>query len=443
MDFEDYISAHLLLGGYTLDRSIRERVSGAGDLFEVDIVTHQYKDKDVKRLVEIKSKGWDLHDVFKVGGQLRYLGVDSGAFIVQQKVDEKKFGLWQKSMNKMEVALVYVGKKVPGDDRLDLTALYDTFAIDSGVIDESMIESIRFSFIAERCMRAKVSQLNKSEKREGLIRLWEFSNAIQDISFYDEDPVQRLHKTFDLYKEYYHFSARLDYEYLHGSFPMPDSVILFEKGRIKDYLLCKNAYLPVNYSMYLEHRLRMYIIQSCVEYLVMPKACQNEYHRFLRTQVFPSLTNNILNGVKYLSEECPHYKLYPRLWQLFTYMMGGFILTDYYDDEMKLLSSLSGVPVNEIDKCFSIYDVLFPTSSAWLRDIRSTHIKRLNFMPTPLMGIGANFRRYFYRDDKEEKEPPFEGLKEKVSNDYTYRNLALWDQSAFELLMNSSDLKKC
>jgi len=42
LDFEDYISAHLLLGGYTLDRSIHEKVVGAGEIFEVDIISHMY-----------------------------------------------------------------------------------------------------------------------------------------------------------------------------------------------------------------------------------------------------------------------------------------------------------------------------------------------------------------------------------------------------------------
>lgn len=65
LDFEDYISAYLLLGGYTLDRSIHEKVDGVGEIFEVDIVTHQYNGKDDRRVVEIKSKGWGLTDVFK------------------------------------------------------------------------------------------------------------------------------------------------------------------------------------------------------------------------------------------------------------------------------------------------------------------------------------------------------------------------------------------
>lgn len=119
LDYEDFISAHLLLGGYTLDRSIHEKVEGAGEIFEVDIVTHQYNGKDAKRLIEIKSKDWDLNDIFKVGGRLRYLGVDSGVFIVQQKKEDKKFDSWQSSMRKMDVALIFAGKQSQTDTSLD------------------------------------------------------------------------------------------------------------------------------------------------------------------------------------------------------------------------------------------------------------------------------------------------------------------------------------
>lgn len=74
-DFEDYISAQLLLGGYTLDRSIHEKVAGAGEIFEVDVITHKYNNNDEKRLLEIKSKGWDMNELFKTGGRLLYLGI--------------------------------------------------------------------------------------------------------------------------------------------------------------------------------------------------------------------------------------------------------------------------------------------------------------------------------------------------------------------------------
>ena len=443
LDYEDFISAHLLLGGYTLDRSIHKKEEGAGEIFEVDIITHQYvENADKRRLVEIKSKGWEVNDIFKVGGRLRYLGVDSGAFVVQQKGDEKKFSSRQTSMrNRLDVSLLYVGKKDPADTKLDMSELYDDFCIPGKSPDIGMLESIRFSYIAERCMRSRVSQLKKSQQKAGLEALWDFSNEIQDISFYDDDPIQRLHKTFELFKKYNHLSARLDYELLHGEFPDVDAVTQFESGRVKGYLLYTINYLPVYYSLYLEHRLRMYIIQSCVEYLVMPKEYQGVFDEFLKTMSYQALSSNITLGIDYLSKNCPNYRQYPLLWQLFTYMMGGFLLTEHYDEEIDILSKLSGVPKNEVEACFAVYDILFPTSNSWLREIGRTHIRRLNFMPAPLMGVGANFRRYYYREKKDDENPPYDDLK-KLSGDYTFTNLMRWNHSAFELLKTSGDLKK-
>ena len=442
-DFEDYISAQLLLGGYTLDRSIHEKVAGAGEIFEVDVITHQYNNNDEKCLLEIKSKGWDMNELFKTGGRLLYLGIPTGAFVIQDKIDEKKYDGRKSASKKMNISMVYAGKTNPTDSELDMTELYSVFGINAGCIDKAMLASIRFSYNAERCMKNRVSQLKKSQNKEGLAALWDYSNAIQDISFEDGNPLNRLLRTFDLFKNYYHISARLDYEKLHGSFPDNEKCTAFESGRIKGYMLNEIDYVPVNYAMFLEHRLRLYILQSCVEYLVMPQQqYKNEIDEFLRKISYYSLTGNITTGIEYLNQKCPNFRLYPRLWQLFTYMMGGFLLTDLMDKEIQLLSNLSGVPYGEVMHALNVYDILFPIANNWIRPINNTHIQRLNMMPAPLMGIGANLRRIIYRDDDTEEGSSYDALQKKLSSDYTFDNLLKWHQAGFNLLKNSMDLIK-
>ena len=292
-------------------------------------------------------------------------------------------------------------------------------------------------------MKNRVSQLKKSQNKEGLAALWDYSNAIQDISFEDGNPLNRLLRTFDLFKNYYHISARLDYEKLYGSFPDNEKCTAFESGRIKGYMLNEIDYVPVNYAMFLEHRLRLYILQSCVEYLVMPQQqYKNEIEEFLRKISYYSLTGNITMGIEYLNQKCPNFRLYPRLWQLFTYMMGGFLLTDLMDKEIQLLSNLSGVPYGEVMHALNVYDILFPIKNNWIRPINNTHIQRLNMMPAPLMGIGANLRRIIYRDDDTEEGSSYDALQKKLSSDYTFNNLLKWNQAGFNLLKNSKDLIK-
>lgn len=112
-DYEDFLSAYLLLGGYALDRSIPMKVDNAGDIFEVDIISHQFlPDRDNKMLIEIKSRGWSIDDIFKVRGWMDYLGIDSGVFICQKKIEEKKFPLWQEDLKRIKISLLYNGNRI-------------------------------------------------------------------------------------------------------------------------------------------------------------------------------------------------------------------------------------------------------------------------------------------------------------------------------------------
>lgn len=90
-----------------------------------------------------------------------------------------------------------------------------------------------------------------------------------------------------------------------------------------------------------------------------------------------------------------------------------------------------------------MYDILFPIDgNTWIRPIGYSHIERLNMMPAPIMGIGANFRRSLYRDNDTEEGSSYNALAKKLSKDYTIANLLKWNSAAFNLLKNSEDLIK-
>ena len=122
-------------------------------------------------------------------------------------------------------------------------------------------------------------------------------------------------------------------------------------------------------------------------------------------------------------------------------MMGGFLLDDMLAKEFELLGKVSGVPKDEVPVALNVFDVLFPLeNSNWIRNIGYTNISYLNMMPTQLLGIGANFRRSYYRDDDTEKGESYEALFKKLTGDYTCRNLIKWNQSAYNILSLSKDL---
>ena len=82
--YEDYLAAHLNVGGYFLERSVL--LKEEGDILELDIVINEFK-KDAtvaKSIIEVKSgKSWGFPEIFKVKGWMSYLGFEKAAFIVQ------------------------------------------------------------------------------------------------------------------------------------------------------------------------------------------------------------------------------------------------------------------------------------------------------------------------------------------------------------------------
>ena len=76
-------------------------------------------------------------------------------------------------------------------------------------------------------------------------------------------------------------------------------------------------------------------------------------------------------------------------------------MKDKETEEYALLTEITGVPTEEIPKALKAFDVLFPQSEGdWLMDVTNSNIKQLRMLPMPLCGIGANFRRIVYAEDK-------------------------------------------
>ena len=111
-----------------------------------------------------------------------------------------------------------------------------------------------------------------------------------------------------------------------------------------------------------------------------------------------------------------YFNKYPVFWQWFIYAFGGFILLDLQEDEYKLISRKTGIPINEIDNAFKAYECLFPIENGWFEEIPNTNIKTLKLFSVPFMGVGANFRRYHYLKTKD-----FEEFSRFVNGKYTLR----------------------
>jgi hypothetical protein len=109
------------------------------------------------------------------------------------------------------------------------------------------------------------------------------------------------------------------------------------------------------------------------------------------------------------------------------YYFGGFILKDYQEQEYKLLSEKTGIPVDEIPNAFSAYQILFPLEAGWMMDLPKSNISCLRMFSVPFMGIGANVRRVSYTGAGSYKDLALTGL-------HTADDLIKWNNLTVELL---------
>ena len=119
--------------------------------------------------------------------------------------------------------------------------------------------------------------------------------------------------------------------------------------------------------------------------------------------------------------------------------MGGFLLKDKLDDEYHILSELSGVPIDEVSEGLRAFDMLFPLDKGgWFIDKPKTSIRILQFMPLPFSGIGANFRRCYYRTD--DSHCDYNDLGNKLTGKYTISDLIKFNDLAVEYLSKAKEL---
>ena len=159
----------------------------------------------------------------------------------------------------------------------------------------------------------------------------------------------------------------------------------------------------------------------------------------MRTIERLGLPNNIKDGIIALQSNHKYYYLYPHFWQIFIYVFGGFILEEKKEQEYKMLSELTRIPVDEIPNALMAFDTLFPIEgSSWLLTTNS-NITILRFMPLQLSGVGANFRRIIYGAD--DKHLSYEDLGKQFKSKYTLIDLIKYNNLLVEYL--SIDPKIC
>jgi hypothetical protein len=418
-DYEDYLCAHLQAGGLYVERSIIYREHK--EILELDILTTDFQiDSSENKLIEIKGGDWGFSDIFKIRGWLTYLKYESGVFIIQKKDSDGSFDYFKRKASELSIDLI-------DNSNLEETkeTLADFFTINP---DQKIIETIRFAYLLERHQLKQIKTLKKKEKSiKSYSCLDDYFFKINSGSFFSRDPIRRINQLFDCFVQYKNITARICNELGGGDFN--EEIQELSKTCFEDtFYKANDSVLQV--SLYVEHIARVTILKSAIEHLI-DKLKGNYEGLNLEIQLdYLTLPNSIKSGLNAIIKE-KYFHLYPRFWQFFTYVLGGFILLDIKDEEYNLISKNTGIPIEEIPNAFDAYNKLFPLDGGWLFNIPYTKISMHWFFPIAYSGVGANYRRMIYA---EEDKDGYEELSKVLSKDNTMKDITKWNNLGYKIL---------
>jgi hypothetical protein len=427
--YEDFVAAELCANGFYIERSIEQKEPT--QVLELDIVTTKFTpDNIAKTICEVKSGGWGISDVFKVKGWLDYLQYDRGLFVTlnSKKVDFDKL---KDVAQKIAIDLVDL---TISDNNRDLSQLNQKYGVTSSepFLHDCIVSVLRFAYALERNFVDYSRDLSKSQNLQSYDDIKDFIYIVNQHSFFQENSTARITEIFEAYIKYKNLTAKTDIERLNNNYIAEADVAKLSKDSYRElYYSVDPKKNPLHVAQYAELVCRLTILRLCIEETRFKPQMDN----FLRSLQQMALPTNIREGILELKTHKYHY-LYPYFWQIFIYVFGGIILQDKRDQEFELLSKITGIPTNEIDNALSAFDILFPLQdgSSWLFNASSkssSNLTLLMFAPTPLYGLGANFRRFIYH---ETNEAQFEELEHQIHGTYTFKDLIKYNSILIEYL---------
>ena len=436
--YEDYVAAFLNASGYYLDRSVHRKRNGL-DLLELDVVATKFESTGVKKtIIEVKSGGWGIKDLFKINGWLHYLKLSNAAFVYQEAPEGKDEETMQSVARELGINLL--SNPLKPDGTIDNTALISAFDIKTETIHPAVLRALRYSYDLERVMLDYIHAFCKeSPQYKTPPRVYNYFRSLVDKSFFIYDPITRLAYLTDLSMDHKNIACVLDKEIKGLGVLPPEECTQFAKlYEIENPT--KMELRPVDVALHVQLLSRLFVLKSMVEYLVQPEeGNKTQYESLVDRLRLLGLSSNISMGIDSLKTHSQFY-LYPFFFQVFFFVFGGFIMKDQETKEYEYLSRLTGLSKEAIGQALSFWDELFPLSKSWMKTINHGGLYYMQFVPVPLRGIGFNFRRFYYAPPgMTDSQALFDNLKSLVSTN-SYNDMVHWNNVAWAMLNQDRNL---
>jgi hypothetical protein len=422
-EFEEYISAFFQSDGYYIERNIIERE--AEEVLELDIVTTDYCSSPPEiKLLEVKTGDWGFPDLFKVRGWMDYLNISKGVFIASKVRENSDF--FKKKAKGLNIDLVVISNLSESKDAL-------SELMNNTTIEDIDISTCRYSYWVERNLLKHLNHKKKSHPNKKCFKaLDDYYFEVTSGVFFTENIVKKVCKLYSTFQKFPHISAKCGNELIGNTFD-GEYDTLPEKIYNDTYYKC--SYNDIQISTFIEHRARLAILKSAIDYKLYKEAgIENKIKNIPLLMISDSVLQSLLDllpssfkeGLDMISKH-KYFHKYPIFWQWFMWIFGGFILKDYEEKEYKTLSQKTGIPIDEIPNALESYQILFPRNDGWFMDLPTSNIKLMKMFPVPFMGIGANYRRLIYTESQEFKDLKLTGM-------YTLDDLIKWNNLTVEVL---------
>jgi len=425
--FEDCVAALFQAAGYFVERNVEEvdrSPLGTLNILEMDVVATRWVNGSVdKVLVEAKSGGWGISDVFKVLGWATYLGIERSAVFVNESAKGRNVAAVGKKFEPLRVSLCALGTADTMHDRFRAAGF-------PAIREPRLIDQWRWVFTIMRKLENHVRACHASgHARVGTTELLAYERLINDEVFFQPDDVVRLRRLYHAFSSHPRLTRAVAEELSGGNFQISSGP---HGGRLFSAALFRGESEVLQAAFLLEQRARLAILKAAVDFYCAgePVPLEGELSVNGVQHKFGWLPPSFRLGYERLRERS-NFEKYPLIWQVFMWGFGGFYISDRATEELGLLAEIVEAPLQDVRQALDAFDVLFPMSGGarWLVHAHDSHCVVLKMFPAPIRGLGVLLRRELLS---------LPNLSELEYADRTAGDLALWFRRAYELLSDGA-----
>ena len=414
--YEDLLAACLTGLGYFVETRVHLRENSC-DVLELDVVATPSGDNFKNRILfEAKKGGWGFSDLFKIYGWMTYLEISEGCVVHHDEIDSRISKAIEKIGSEIKVRRCHLTIGEDTKDLVELAPLCRT--IDDALLKKTVLIGW-YQQIAQRLCFSEFLKYSKTNKSSSLMDKARKYLEATESTFFEKRAIKRVHKLYDAYTSCGNVSGDFVDECSRRKGA--------DKTKIWDKLNNKHDMPWLQYIMLLEHKARISVIKNAISHVLDDQTriikfgdIEIDYNKILEGMT-PS---NFRKGMEKLQEN-PYALRVPFLLQIFIELFGGFYINE--DEDIELISNISGIHKEWVLKSIYLYDDFFPINRGWFYEV--DNMIRMKMVPGFMRGAGCFLRKEFYG---------FDNYSEKYSSKVSYI-LVQWHNALYKIL--ESELK--